>query len=187
MADTLDQSYSSANGADAITDAFGQGWQSMSFTPTASGVCTRIDLEFKVATGSPTGLLYVYLYSDSTGPGTSLGTYSTVNSNTFNGNYSYGVFTLAKESAPAIVNGTRYHIVCHCPGGDGSNYLHTHIKRDGTTEFMYYSGDGITWDEAPPGFSSPFYQWNFKQYYDIYTPPAVTAVNSKILLGGVGG
>jgi hypothetical protein len=150
--ETLDQSQTSTTGAAdksfTETTVLAQKW-----TAGTSGNLTKLEVRLKNAS-SATGTILVEHWTDSAGsPGAQVA-YSSIAASSLTSSNAY----LAARfiSAPAIVNGTSYWVICRIQTVGSGSY--TWSSTTSATTAKTSTDSGTTW-------SATSYALNFKQYY----------------------
>jgi len=162
----LDQSYELANTVFSLGHpSTPSTYDSQGITPVVSGRLTKISTQLKIGAGTPSGLIYCYLYTNNAGaPGTLIATYSTIDSAILGAGFVWYDFILAYGSAPEVISGTAYQLVWHFPDGTNDNYAHVNHQYNLTGYaggYMNVALNGTSWTPLTAR------DINFKQYYSV--------------------
>ena len=120
-------------------------WLATEFTTSSSCTLNSVTLRYHKVAGTDRNI-NVYIYSDSTGPSSSLYTSSTtINTNTDVASTSYpGEEEVFSFSPTTLDASTKYWIVMTIDGTDGTSYART-MKTTDSGKITYRSADGSSW------------------------------------------
>jgi hypothetical protein len=179
----IDQQYTGGN-TDEYFGYSDKPGDSQGFTPTITGTITKFTVDLK-KTGSPTGTVTCYLYSNNNGTPNAVvsnGTIGVLANSALGTGYASFDFTIAAASGPVVTAGTTYHMVLLNSTEDASNYVRIWASSTGN----YTGGYACARNTAGVWTSLQSNVWDldFDQYVT-YTP-SVAGVSSYRSLLGVG-
>ena len=153
----LNQTYSDGGSDAPLGSLSSNDYISQGFTPNSSDTLLEVRVKLKT-TGSPTGRIYAYLYSNSSGsPGTLLATSPTVLEATgIQSSYGYHGFRFSY----AVTSGTVYHLVLFNNTVDASNYVNA--EYDGSAPS--YSGGQANTSANGTSWSAQSWDLTFEAY-----------------------
>jgi len=174
MTEILDQSFD--NDSDYQLLGYpGYEWVDHPFTPSADGFCTRLSAKLQLYTGSPTGHIECFLYSDNAGvPGSLLATFTTILANSVSGgSYVFYDFTCDISIAYNMTTGVVYHHVTKWTDGNqsASNFFIWSGAGNGVPNTAGHSSNGSSWTY----YTANHFNHSFREYYTVgFVPPTPT-------------